>query len=655
MSMDSDPVQKPVSQHREPPPQQPQVKKKQQQMPEDEIVPPSNPMSSFQSSLPNIRTMSDIIDSKDASANNVPLKTKEMYVSESQLVDPIVAQYANADPKQLEVEMEEPYSPTTEEREAPYDPSDPTDDWMVGRSMPISAVIPEPAIPSATKSFEEVGGREEVGGSLEVGKQPAESNVQPSDITAASDASEDLLSAFSSQDGLSEQQQLLIQLTKQVEEAKKALLDRQIESLQSEINKATNKLGKGDESQSDDAGTDAGTSPDVRLAPADSSTMTPKDDVPSTPGGAQSEATGQATDTPLSPPPVPELAPPPELPPFAVGAVLWNAAKQEEKPSVTPHVQHPGPHQQQAPVEGVGGPPGRMDPAHGGWREEPWRQLPQQVPQNQWSQEKPPRIDPPMVPDTYIPDPLLKALLPGHVGASLPVPHLHLPPLPLPPPHPHPPPHQHPTPPHIHHQVPMPHQDPRAHHPLPHFPPPQQPVPEPEPAPVTKKRKLEPPPPGVEGWKYGDDDEGHGDDGARKDTSRSPEPPAERRKLSAPGRDVDDRRRFEGNMDTDDRDKRRKLREGNERDDSWMADSDPWTQDRVGRDRRHERDSLGWDDSRRRDPRRAYEDFPPRDFDKRGQTVDYQHKKPIHGGDPRLRHEKAARYQRDFDYRSTQR
>ena len=39
--------------------------------------------------------------------------------------DPIVAQYANADPTEL---TEEPYSPTREEREAPYDPSDVMDD-----------------------------------------------------------------------------------------------------------------------------------------------------------------------------------------------------------------------------------------------------------------------------------------------------------------------------------------------------------------------------------------------------------------------------------------------------------------------------------------------------------------------------------------------
>ena len=59
---------------------------------------------------------------------------------------------------------------------------------------------------------------------------------------AASDVTENLLTAFSSKPNLTEQQQLLIKLTKQVEDAKKALLDRQIASLQSEIDKAATEI-----------------------------------------------------------------------------------------------------------------------------------------------------------------------------------------------------------------------------------------------------------------------------------------------------------------------------------------------------------------------------------------------------------------------------
>ena len=50
---------------------------------------------------------------------------QEQAIPEAQIEDPIVAQYANADPTEL---AEEPYSPTREEREAPYDPSDVMDD-----------------------------------------------------------------------------------------------------------------------------------------------------------------------------------------------------------------------------------------------------------------------------------------------------------------------------------------------------------------------------------------------------------------------------------------------------------------------------------------------------------------------------------------------
>ena len=56
--------------------------------------------------------------------------------------------------------------------------------------------------------------------------------------SAASDVTENLLTAFSTKPNLTEQQQLLIKLTQQVEDAKKELLDRQIASLQSEIEKA---------------------------------------------------------------------------------------------------------------------------------------------------------------------------------------------------------------------------------------------------------------------------------------------------------------------------------------------------------------------------------------------------------------------------------
>ncbi len=50
---------------------------------------------------------------------------QEPAIPETHMDDPIVAQYAHADPTEL---VEEPYSPSREEREAPYDPSDVMDD-----------------------------------------------------------------------------------------------------------------------------------------------------------------------------------------------------------------------------------------------------------------------------------------------------------------------------------------------------------------------------------------------------------------------------------------------------------------------------------------------------------------------------------------------
>ncbi|XP_038051591.1 death-inducer obliterator 1-like [Patiria miniata] len=150
-----------------------------------------------------------------------------LFIPEKQLMDPIVAQYANADPTELTAE---PYSPTQEEIEAPYDPADVLD------------VIGEVSKPKGQASGDESGKEASMQSPSKLTSllQESAQNMSASEIAnAASDVTANLLTAFSSKPDLTEQQQLLIKLTQQVEDAKKALLDRQIASLQSEIDRAT--------------------------------------------------------------------------------------------------------------------------------------------------------------------------------------------------------------------------------------------------------------------------------------------------------------------------------------------------------------------------------------------------------------------------------
>lgn len=202
-----------------------------------------------------------------------------LFIPQKQWEDPIVAQYANADPAEFTAE---PYSPTQEEIEAPYDPADVMD--VIGevskvkglRSSDESGIDESMQNPSVLTSLLQEGGQK----------------LSASEIAdAASDVTANLLTAFSSKPDLTEQQQLLIKLTQQVEDAKKALLDRQIASLQSEIEKATSDsdfspghaampqprqpvaaIGAGQHETLEGVTDDQLGSPQIRRAPADSST-----------------------------------------------------------------------------------------------------------------------------------------------------------------------------------------------------------------------------------------------------------------------------------------------------------------------------------------------------------------------------------------------
>ncbi|XP_071481401.1 uncharacterized protein [Diadema antillarum] len=663
LSLDEESVTKPSGRQQQEPPTQHIPQKKPQ--PVREIQPPANTLSSFSMALPNIREISDIIKDKEP---QVPLRTKEVYVPETQLVDPIVAQYANADPKQLEVELEEPYSPTIEEREAPYDPSDPADDWSAGRSMPPSAVIPEPAEPPATTAATipglevTISKDEPAQSSVTNTAEPQKSDVRPSDIASvAADASQNLLSAFSEQTGLSEQQQLLIQLTKQVEEAKKALLDRQIESLQSEINKAAGKKSDAEESADD-----AGTSPDVRLAPADSSTMTPKDDSSS---GLVSAPSAEGQEVPkgsVSTPQAPPLLPPPELPQFAVDAMMWKMGqtrmqetkdKQDVVPENIPQSQadHPlvarpevtGSSQMELQGTWDAGARSQYQPHH----EVPPQEQQHQHPTHHWPQPQPGSHDPSHRPELphqppgapLHPDPSQSFMFPGHKG--------------------------HPQDIAKHH---APHPEGPLRHP---FHPPVPAGPQVPAVPVTKKRKLEPPPPGVEGWKYDDD---HSEPSKKDRPSSAPqnqprEPDKDRQHPFNPrdewemGRDFDARTDYDHRQDRfhgGDVDDRRHWGRQERHEEQWgrgepmghdsRDEREPWGRDEARQDPRRRRDPEGWGPY---DPRRDFEEYP-RDERRQGGGM-FPHRKRRGGmrdprGDPRGRPRDVPpphRRGKDFDYR----
>ncbi|PIK35600.1 putative death-inducer obliterator 1 isoform X2 [Apostichopus japonicus] len=141
--------------------------------------------------------------------------TDAEYVPEGQMSDPIVAQYGNVDPSKMKEEEIEPYSPSQEERR----PLRPHRQQYQGDSQSTSQDTPD--VDKLNQLLENVSGNITDIGVTEIATA----------ADAASNLTQNLLSSLGDSD-LSEQQQLLIQLTRQVEEAKKALLDKQIESLQ---------------------------------------------------------------------------------------------------------------------------------------------------------------------------------------------------------------------------------------------------------------------------------------------------------------------------------------------------------------------------------------------------------------------------------------
>ncbi|XP_022106241.1 death-inducer obliterator 1-like isoform X2 [Acanthaster planci] len=215
-----------------------------------------------------------------------------LLIPKKQLMDPIVAQYANADPTELTAE---PYSPTQEEIEAPYDPADVLD--VIGE-------VPKAKGQTSGEESSKEGSMQSPTKLTSLLQESGQSMSASEIANAASDVTANLLTAFSSKPNLTEQQQLLIKLTQQVEDAKKALLDRQIASLQSEIEKATSDsdFSPGHSSVStprqpiavvggstsqlqvpEGTAEDQTGSPQIRRAPADSSTAAADDQGGATP------------------------------------------------------------------------------------------------------------------------------------------------------------------------------------------------------------------------------------------------------------------------------------------------------------------------------------------------------------------------------------
>ncbi|CAH1248328.1 PHF3 [Branchiostoma lanceolatum] len=176
---------------------------------------------------------------KRKSETATPVPAKKVYtIPEHEISDPIVKQYANVDPSALiprtsQDEMEEmPYSPgqaaQEEEEEQPYDPGD--EDFL-----PVEEGVDSP--PPQSPPAQQDSDSDSV---LEVGIGQSDSNEASA---SQSEPSLDniLMTPLGDNPTLSEQQRLLIELTKQVEEQKKLLLEQQknLESICSGPNSAT--------------------------------------------------------------------------------------------------------------------------------------------------------------------------------------------------------------------------------------------------------------------------------------------------------------------------------------------------------------------------------------------------------------------------------
>ncbi|XP_078664865.1 uncharacterized protein LOC144907559 isoform X1 [Branchiostoma floridae x Branchiostoma belcheri] len=168
-----------------------------------------------------------------------PVPAKKVYtIPEHEISDPIVKQYANVDPSALiartsQDEMEEmPYSPgqaaQEEEEEQPYDPGD--EDFL-----PVEEGVesPPPQSPPAQHDSDSDSVLEAAIGQSDSNEASA-SQSEPS-------LDNILMTPLGDNPTLSEQQRLLIELTKQVEEQKKLLLEQQknLESICSGPNSAT--------------------------------------------------------------------------------------------------------------------------------------------------------------------------------------------------------------------------------------------------------------------------------------------------------------------------------------------------------------------------------------------------------------------------------
>ncbi|XP_071810985.1 uncharacterized protein [Apostichopus japonicus] len=294
--------------------------------------------------------------------------TDAEYVPEGQMSDPIVAQYGNVDPSKMKEEEIEPYSPSQEEREAPYDPTDVLDDLAEGNVQKASKDGgDEPYSPTNPSEQYQGDSQSTSQDTPDVDKlnqllENVSGNITDIGVTeiataadAASNLTQNLLSSLGDSD-LSEQQQLLIQLTRQVEEAKKALLDKQIESLQSEISRATNQMASlqhtdplADPQQlvGDPTGEEAG----VLKVPADSSTsgMTPLGEEVDR---AHHLREGQNIYEPTRPNFGPNMNPPPPPPPPPMGPNMppfhWQGPGMGE-PGGRPFPHPPGPQRMMDP------------------------------------------------------------------------------------------------------------------------------------------------------------------------------------------------------------------------------------------------------------------------------------------------------------------
>ncbi|XP_077990047.1 uncharacterized protein LOC144444491 [Glandiceps talaboti] len=243
---------------------------------------------------------------------------KSVFISEEQYNDPIVRQYANADPSTLVAaasEIEEaPYSPgqeyQAEEEAKPYDPTDDvmgevSDNDLADDDDDISDIMDDTESPlinpdsgsvSAVTQSGIVGG---ASGQILTGVSFSSAASQSS--AGMTSDSETELKPLSVDPKLSEQQQKLDSLAKELELAKKALLETQIQNLQVDISRTSNTLATVASQALDpkDEGTVAGASSGSEL-PTEShdtdKTVTPTTSVVKS-AESSSESCGPGTDT----------------------------------------------------------------------------------------------------------------------------------------------------------------------------------------------------------------------------------------------------------------------------------------------------------------------------------------------------------------------